>query len=178
MVFGAEREGTGEIAERLAATLRRSGHRVDVAAARHALDVAAYEAVMIGGEIEGGHWHRDARQFVLRHTMALRDRRVWFFSCAATDADPTPEVRELMDFVCARGHATFAAPRRARGVAALAADWAARRRIGRWVRALDDGARPAALGWQAGAGLLRLWVVLRRAARRAPPGLPGPTVGR
>jgi menaquinone-dependent protoporphyrinogen oxidase len=185
VVFGAEGDGAGEVAERVAATVRRSGHRADVATARHCLDVESYDAVVIGAEVRDGRWHHDARQFALRHTMALRDRRVWCYSCAApapgvraaaTDAEPTPEARELMEFVGARGHATLAAPLRAPGFAALRADWSARRRITRWARDLGrdlDGARPPH-----GLGPARLWAALLGVLRRPAAGLPGTSAGR
>jgi menaquinone-dependent protoporphyrinogen oxidase len=51
----------------------------------------------------GGHWHRQARRFVKRHTGALRERPVWVFSsgplngAAAEEIPPVPQVQQLLE---------------------------------------------------------------------------------
>ncbi len=76
--------------------------------------VAAYDAVVVGGGLYSGHWHKDARRFVRHHRKALAERPLWFFSSGPLDASagerdipPVPGVKKAMGRLDARGHATF-----------------------------------------------------------------------
>lgn len=114
VTHGSERGGTTGIAARIGEALRGAGITAEVRPAREVRDLGPYDAVIVGGALYAMRWHADARRFVLRHAEALRERPVWFFSSGPLDdsADhgdipPTLLVRELMDYVGARGHTTF-----------------------------------------------------------------------
>ena len=49
-------------------------------------------AVVIGGALYAGRWHKDARRFVRREREALRTSQVWLFSSGPTGAEPSPGV--------------------------------------------------------------------------------------
>src|SRR4051812_31936738 len=72
LVAYASRHGsTREVAEAIAATLAERGLEVDVQPAASVKAVDAYDAVVLGGALYTGRWHRDARQFLARHRAAL-----------------------------------------------------------------------------------------------------------
>lgn len=157
VTYGSERGGTAGIAETLAATIHEHNFDVDVRPADRVRDVAAYDAVVVGGAIYGGRWHRDARRFVRRHRDALRRRPVWMFSsgplddsAAKTAIPPVPSVQSLMKDVGARAHATFSGSL-APDVRGWFAARKARRQAGDW---RDDD---HIMGWghQIAAALLR-----------------------
>ncbi len=100
--------------------------------------MADYDAVVIGGAIYGGRWHRDARRFVRRHRDALGRRPVWMFSsgplddsAARTAIPPVPMVRSLMEDIGARAHVTFSGSL-ASDVRGWFASRKARRQAGDW----------------------------------------------
>lgn len=73
-----------------------------------------YDAVVVGGGLYAGRWHKDARRFVRRHRRALSERPVWLFSSgpldpSATERDipPVPGVRRIMTRLDTQGHVTF-----------------------------------------------------------------------
>jgi menaquinone-dependent protoporphyrinogen oxidase len=114
VAHGSKRGGTAEIAQRIGDVLRARGFDVHVAPAHEVRDLRKYDAVLVGGALYAGRWVGEARQFVLRHRAALRERHVWFFSSGPLDDSaraeeiaPTPQVAELLAHVGANGHVTF-----------------------------------------------------------------------
>jgi len=138
VAHGSKMGGTAGIAETVGETLREAGLEVEVRAAAEVRDVAAYDAVVVGGALYARRWHRAARRLVKRNATALRARPVWLFSSGPLDDSasgreipPVAQVRELMDRVGARGHVTFGGrlPRDAGGFPASAM---AKERAGDW----------------------------------------------
>lgn len=138
VTYGSERGSTAGIAETLAVAIHEHGFDVDVCPVDRVRDVTDYDAVVVGGALYAGRWHRDARRFVRRHQDALGRRRVWMFSsgpldesAAAHDIPPVPGVRALMEAVGAQAHVTFSGSLSpdARG---LVASRKARRQAGDW----------------------------------------------
>ena len=81
LVAYASRHGaTREIAEWIAGTLRAEGEEVTIAAVTDPVDVAEYDAFVIGSAAYMGHWLEDATAFVRRHRAVLTGRPVWLFS--------------------------------------------------------------------------------------------------
>lgn len=114
VAYGSRRGGTAEIAVWIGAELRKAGLHADVRAAGAVRDLGAYHAVVLGGALYGGRWHRDARRFARRHARALRDRPVWLFSSGPLDRSaetaeipPVPGVRRIAGRIGAREHMTF-----------------------------------------------------------------------
>jgi menaquinone-dependent protoporphyrinogen oxidase len=114
VAYGSKMGGTAALAERVGEALRREGVPTRVRPAGTVRSVAGYDAVIVGGALYYGRWHRAARRFVRRHGGALRSMPVWFFSGGPLGDDaqdphirPVAQVRRLMRRVGARGHATF-----------------------------------------------------------------------
>ena len=105
--------GTAGIAELVGQALTDAGFQADVRPVSEVDRIEAYDAVLIGGALYSGHWHREARRFVKREASALRTRPVWLFSSgplngsAAEAIPPVPQVEQLLERIGARGHVTF-----------------------------------------------------------------------
>ncbi|WP_329092633.1 flavodoxin domain-containing protein [Actinomadura citrea] len=114
VAYASERGGTAEIAEWVGAALRESGVEADVRPAGEVPSLDGYDAVVVGGALYVGRWHREARRFVRHHADGLAHRPVWLFSSGPLDGsaqertiDPVPGVAKFARRVHARGHATF-----------------------------------------------------------------------
>ncbi|MER6808807.1 flavodoxin domain-containing protein [Spirillospora sp. NPDC000708] len=114
VAYASERGGTAEIAEWIGAELLRTGVDAEVSPARDVTTLDGFGAVVLGGALYAGRWHREARHFVRHHAGALAERPVWLFSSGPLDRsadegglDPVPGVAKLARRVGARGHTTF-----------------------------------------------------------------------
>jgi menaquinone-dependent protoporphyrinogen oxidase len=114
VAYGSERGGTEEIAEWVADTLRTRGLDVDLRRADQVEDVTGYDAVVLGGALYVGRWHRVARRFARRHAGALIHRRVWVFSSGPLDRtaregtlEPPRGVARIMERIGSTDHITF-----------------------------------------------------------------------
>jgi menaquinone-dependent protoporphyrinogen oxidase len=101
LVAYATTEGhTRTIAERIADVTTQRGATVtlvDVADPPADLDVASYDAVVVGGSIHAGH-HQDAlSRFVAAHRDALERAPSAFFSVSLTAASDDAESRRVVD---------------------------------------------------------------------------------
>jgi len=151
VTYGSKRGGTAEIAQWIGDSLREVHVTAEVKSAREVHSLSGYGAVILGGALYAGRWHRHARGFARRFTRQLRERPVWVFGSGPLDhsADQRPEevygagaVRKAADRLGARGHAIFGGrlERDARGFPAsamakkLAGDYRDRARIHAWVK--------------------------------------------
>ncbi|MEW2120601.1 flavodoxin domain-containing protein [Streptomyces sp. NPDC005474] len=114
VTYGTTNGSTARIAEAVADVLRKAGLTVEVLPAPAVTSVATYGAVVVGGALYTGRWHKDARRFVRRHRHALAERPVWFFSSGPLDASasernipPVRGVRGTMTRLGVRDHITF-----------------------------------------------------------------------
>lgn len=114
VTYGTKNGSTAEIADLIASVLRDEGLEAQARPPSEVTDVAPYGAVVIGGALYMGRWHRDARRFVRRHRRALRERPVWLFSSGPLDPSasereipPVPGARRAQRRTDARGHVTF-----------------------------------------------------------------------
>ncbi|MEU3980845.1 flavodoxin domain-containing protein [Streptomyces sp. NPDC026672] len=114
VTYGTTNGSTARIAEAVAEALRRDGLTTEVRPAATVARVTPYAAVVVGGALYRGRWHRDARAFVRRNRRELALRPVWFFSsgplddsASRRDLPPVRGVRRDMARLAARGHATF-----------------------------------------------------------------------
>ncbi|MFJ4483666.1 flavodoxin domain-containing protein [Streptomyces longwoodensis] len=114
VAFGTTNGSTAGIAETVADVLREEGLTVRTAPAATVRDVTEFDAVVVGGALYAGRWHKDARRFVRRHRRALRERPVWLFSsgpldpsASERDISPVPGVRRTVLRLDARDHVTF-----------------------------------------------------------------------
>jgi menaquinone-dependent protoporphyrinogen oxidase len=88
LVVHASRKGsTREVAEAIAARLQTAGLRTVVQGARDRVDLRTFDAVVVGGALYTGRWHRDARRFLRRHRRILGTMPLGVFAMgpAATD---------------------------------------------------------------------------------------------
>ncbi|MFE0514335.1 flavodoxin domain-containing protein [Streptomyces sp. NPDC058964] len=120
VTYGTRNGSTARIAEAVAEVLRKDGKdgkeglTVDALPARSVVSVAPYDAVVVGGGLYAGRWHKDARRFVKRHRAGLAERSVWFFSSGPLDASasernipPVRGVERAMNRLGVREHITF-----------------------------------------------------------------------
>ncbi len=114
VTYGSARGGTEGLAQIVADGLREEGCTVDLRPPREVRQLDGYDAVVVGGALYAGHWHREARRFVRRHVQELRQRPVYFFSSGPLDdtaargtIPPVSGVQMLMGRVGAREHITF-----------------------------------------------------------------------
>ncbi|WP_427924218.1 flavodoxin domain-containing protein [Streptomyces sp. cg40] len=114
VTYGTTNGSTARIAEAVAEVLRKAGLTTDLLPAGSVLSVMPYDAVVLGGGLYAGRWHRDARRFLNRHGRQLAKRPVWLFSSGPLDASaserdipPVFGVRRAMSRLDARGHVTF-----------------------------------------------------------------------
>ncbi|MCX4594431.1 flavodoxin [Streptomyces sp. NBC_01549] len=114
VAYGTTNGSTARIAETIAEVLRKGGVPAEAVPAHSVTDVESYDAVVVGGGLYGGRWHKDARRFVRRHGRVLAGRPLWFFSSGPLDASATEKdippvsgVRRAMTRLDVRGHVTF-----------------------------------------------------------------------
>ncbi|MFB8134465.1 flavodoxin domain-containing protein [Streptomyces mirabilis] len=114
VAYGTTNGSTARIAETIADVLRKRGVPTEAVPAHSVTDVESYDAVVVGGGLYAGRWHKDARRFVRRHGRVLAGRPLWFFSSGPLDASatekdipPVPGVRRVMARLGVRAHVTF-----------------------------------------------------------------------
>ena len=114
VTWGSKAGGTEGIARIIGDSLEEAGYDVDVLPPRQALGATGFDAVIVGGALYAGRWHRAARHFVNRRADDLARVPVWFFSSGPLDDSaerdyipPTRQVESLMKRVGAQGHVTF-----------------------------------------------------------------------
>jgi menaquinone-dependent protoporphyrinogen oxidase len=134
----------------------------DVRPADHRIHVNDYDAVIIGGALYTGRWHRHARRFVKVRRRVARPTG-WLLSsgplddsASTTEIPPVPQVRRAIDRIGARGNITFGGRLLpdAKGFPASAmakrsaGDWRDPARVRSWVTAVAaDLRRGPQAGW-------------------------------
>ncbi|MFI7317047.1 flavodoxin domain-containing protein [Streptomyces venezuelae] len=114
VAYGTTNGSTAQIAEAIADVLRREGLTADALPTGAVTDVHSYDAVVLGGALYAGRWHKDARRFARRHRRALAVRPLWLFSSGPLDATasqreipPVRGVRKVLSRLDAEEHRTF-----------------------------------------------------------------------
>jgi menaquinone-dependent protoporphyrinogen oxidase len=114
VAYGSKHGGTAEIAEWIAAALRGRGLQADVKSGAEVEDVRPYDAVIIGGALYAGMWHKNARKLIRRHLHDLKERPVWLFSSGPLDhsaddgkLEQAKGVTKAAERLGARGDACF-----------------------------------------------------------------------
>ncbi|MFG2309220.1 flavodoxin domain-containing protein [Streptomyces sp. NPDC048566] len=114
VAYGTTNGSTRRIAETVAGVLRERGMAARALPAAEVTSLERYDAVVVGGGLYGGRWHRDCRAFVRRHARALAAMPVWFFSSGPLDATasrreipPVRGVRRAMERLGVTEHVTF-----------------------------------------------------------------------
>ncbi|MFE6196134.1 flavodoxin domain-containing protein [Streptomyces sp. NPDC057838] len=114
VAYGTTNGSTAQIAEAIAEVLRKEGLTAEALPAGSVTSVAPYDAVVAGGGLYAGRWHKDARRFVRRHRRELTERPLWLFSsgpldpsASERDLPPVPGVQKVVERLDAREHVTF-----------------------------------------------------------------------
>lgn len=113
LVTAASKHGsTAEIARRIGAVLTANGHEADVEPPDD-VDVAGYDAVVLGSAVYAGHWLPEAKGLVERAGGVLAHRPTWLFSSGPVGEPPKPDedpvdVASILKTTKARGHHVFA----------------------------------------------------------------------
>lgn len=114
VAYGTTNGSTARIAEAVAAVLRKEGFTAEALPARAVARVTPYDAVVLGGGLYAGRWHKDARRFARRHGGELAGLPLWLFSSGPLDASaserdipPVPGVQKIIIRLDAREHITF-----------------------------------------------------------------------
>jgi menaquinone-dependent protoporphyrinogen oxidase len=71
VAFATKHGATEDVAREIAAALRERGYGVTLRAAADVTELLGHDAVVLGGPLYYGHWHRDASRFLKRHRAAL-----------------------------------------------------------------------------------------------------------
>jgi menaquinone-dependent protoporphyrinogen oxidase len=114
VAYGTTNGSTAQIAEAVAEVMAKEGLAAEARPAAAVDDVTRYDAVVAGGALYAGRWHKDARRFLRRNRRELAVRPLWLFSSGPLDASasqkdipPVPGVRRAMTRLDARAHVTF-----------------------------------------------------------------------
>jgi menaquinone-dependent protoporphyrinogen oxidase len=126
VAYSSKRGSTAEIAETLAATLRREGLGVCLERAEEVRSIEPYEAVVLGSAVYMKRWRGEAKHFLKKHRKALRQKPFWVFSSGPV-GDPAndnpdwiepPKLAERVEELGGRDHVVFGgrAPAEPRGM--------------------------------------------------------------
>lgn len=114
VIYGSRLGATRGIAERIATRLREDRLEVTVQPASGAVAFTDADAFVIGSGVYGGHWVKEAAEYVRKHRAVLVHRPVWLFSSGpvgdlATRHTPVEpkEVAGLRAMVNPREHRVF-----------------------------------------------------------------------
>lgn len=117
LAYASRSGSTAEIAERIAAVLRRRSIAVDLMPVTQVNQIEGYDAVILGSAVYYGSWRKEAARFLTAWEEALKGKKVWFFSSGpGGEGDPValldgwtfpPNQREIADRIQPRGTAVF-----------------------------------------------------------------------
>lgn len=104
VAYATKHGSTREVADAIATTLQEQGLRVDLRAAADCRELDEHRAVVLGGALYMGRWHKDARAFLRRHDAALESRPVAVFAIGPqrTDDASVRSARRQLDRALAR----------------------------------------------------------------------------
>jgi len=115
VAYASKRGSTAEIAETVAATLRREGLGVCLERCEDVKSLDGYDAVVLGSAVYMKRWRGDARDFLKKHRKALRQLPFWVFSSGPV-GDPAndnpewnepPKLAEKIEEMGGRAHVVF-----------------------------------------------------------------------
>lgn len=115
VAYASKRGSTAEIAETVAATLRREGLRVCLERCENVRNLDGYDAVVLGSAVYMKRWRGDARDFLKKHRKPLRQKPFWVFSSGPVgdpaednpDWSEPPKLVEKTEELGCKGHAVF-----------------------------------------------------------------------
>jgi menaquinone-dependent protoporphyrinogen oxidase len=96
VAYSSKRGSTAEIAETVAATLRREGLGVCLEPVEAVSNLDRFDAVVLGSAVYMKRWRGDAKHFLKKHRKALRQMPFWVFSSGPV-GDPAKDNPEWME---------------------------------------------------------------------------------
>jgi menaquinone-dependent protoporphyrinogen oxidase len=115
VAYASKRGSTAEIAETIAATLRREGLDICLKRAEDVASLDGYDAVVLGSAVYMKRWRGDARHFLKKYRKVLKQTPFWVFSSGPVGdpgednpewAEP-PQFAEKVEELGAREHVVF-----------------------------------------------------------------------
>lgn len=88
VAYASKHGSTREVAEAVCSALQETGCRAHLRPAAEIRDLDGYRAVVLGGSIYMGRWHRSAHAFLRRHRGALAERPLAVFALGPTERGP------------------------------------------------------------------------------------------
>lgn len=80
IAYASKHGSTKEIALKIASVLTDKDLLVEVIGAGKSIEVAGYDAVIIGSAIYAGNWLKEAKKFIDEYSSQLKKTKVWLFS--------------------------------------------------------------------------------------------------
>lgn len=96
VAYASKRGSTAEIAETVAATLRRGGLEVSLCPVDEVESLDPFDAVVVGSAVYMKRWRGDARHFLKKHRKTLRKMPFWVFSSGPV-GDPASDNPDWME---------------------------------------------------------------------------------
>ena len=88
VAYATKRGSTREVAADVARVIRQSGAEVDISPAREVKSLERYRAVVLGGALYMGRWHKDARKLLKRYRVELAALPVAVFAMGPKSNEP------------------------------------------------------------------------------------------
>lgn len=105
VAYASKCGSTGEVAQAIGATLCANGATVDVRRIEDVVDVAGYDAFVIGSAIRMGNWLPQAKNFVETNVTRLRSAHTAFFTVHMLNTDDSEASKAARSAYVAPVHA-------------------------------------------------------------------------
>jgi menaquinone-dependent protoporphyrinogen oxidase len=88
VAYATKRGSTREVAAEVARVIRQSGAEVEISPAREVKSLDRYQAVVLGGALYMGRWHKDARKLLKRFRSQLTSMPLAVFAMGPKSSEP------------------------------------------------------------------------------------------
>jgi menaquinone-dependent protoporphyrinogen oxidase len=88
VAYATKRGSTREVAADVARVIRQSGVEVEISPAREVKSLDRYQAVVLGGALYMGRWHKDARRLLKRYQSQLASLPLAVFALGPKSSEP------------------------------------------------------------------------------------------
>jgi menaquinone-dependent protoporphyrinogen oxidase len=104
VAYASKHGSTEDVGREIASTLRRGGNIVYLHGAETVADLSSYDAVVLGGALYMGRWHRDARRFLELHRSALERMPFAAFALGPPSLEKEADSRKQLQYALDRAH--------------------------------------------------------------------------
>ncbi len=88
VAYATKRGSTREVAADVARVIRQSGVEVEISPAREVKSLDRYRAVVLGGALYSGRWHKDARKLLKHRRRELASLPLAVFAMGPKSTEP------------------------------------------------------------------------------------------